>query len=102
MPTYDYTCTHCGHSLEAFQSITAKPLRKCPACGKMTLQRKIGAGAALIFKGSGFYQTDYKKATAPESKEAAGDKGSAAKEEKVSTKTTSEKKQTAGSGEKKA
>ena len=60
MPTYDYECESCGHQFEQFQSITAKPLRKCPECGKMKLQRLIGAGAGIIFKGSGFYQTDYR------------------------------------------
>ncbi len=60
MPTYDYECESCGHQFEQFQSITAKPTRKCPECGKMKLQRLIGAGAGIIFKGSGFYQTDYR------------------------------------------
>jgi len=60
MPTYDYLCENCGHKLELFQSITAKPIRKCPKCGKMGLKRLIGAGAGVIFKGSGFYQTDYR------------------------------------------
>ena len=60
MPTYDYACEKCGHTFEEFQSITAKSLRKCPECGKMGLKRLIGAGAAIIFKGSGFYQTDYR------------------------------------------
>jgi len=60
MPTYDYECENCGHQFEQFQSITAKPLKKCPECGKMKLQRLIGAGAGIIFKGSGFYQTDYR------------------------------------------
>lgn len=58
MPTYDYTCTACGHALEEFQSMSAKPLRKCPKCGKNALERGIGGGAGLIFKGSGFWQTD--------------------------------------------
>jgi putative FmdB family regulatory protein len=61
MPTYAYACDACGHRLEEFQSITAPPLKKCPACRKSKLQRLIGAGAGVIFKGSGFYQTDYKK-----------------------------------------
>ncbi len=61
MPTYDYRCENCGHTLETFQSIKDRPLRKCPACGKNALKRLLGAGAALIFKGSGFYCTDYKK-----------------------------------------
>ena len=60
MPTYDYACEKCGHTFEEFQSITADALRKCPACRKMGLKRLIGAGAAIIFKGSGFYQTDYR------------------------------------------
>ena len=58
MPTYDYTCTACGHALEEFQSMSAKPLTKCPKCGKNALERGIGGGAGLIFKGSGFWQND--------------------------------------------
>ena len=60
MPTYDYQCDNCDHTMEAFQSITAKPLKKCPECSKLRLKRLIGTGAGLIFKGSGFYQTDYR------------------------------------------
>ncbi|HSV26901.1 MAG TPA: zinc ribbon domain-containing protein [Sedimentisphaerales bacterium] len=60
MPTYEYICEDCGHRFEQFQSITAKPLRKCPKCGKSKLARLIGTGAGIIFKGSGFYQTDYR------------------------------------------
>ena len=60
MPTYDYQCTECGHTFEAFQSMTEEPLKKCPECnGKV--KRLIGGGSGLIFKGSGFYITDYKK-----------------------------------------
>jgi len=60
MPTYDYECDACGHTFEEFQSITAKALKVCPACGKRRLRRLIGTGAALLFKGSGFYATDYR------------------------------------------
>ena len=60
MPTYEYECRKCGHRMEAFQSMTAKPLRKCPECGANGLKRLISAGAGIIFKGSGFYQTDYR------------------------------------------
>lgn len=60
MPTYEYQCKNCDHLFEEFQSITAKPLKKCPECKKMQLQRLIGGGAGLIFKGSGFYITDYR------------------------------------------
>ena len=62
MPTYDYECQECGHTFERFQSIKAGRLRKCPECGRMRLRRLIGSGAAVIFKGSGFYQTDYRSA----------------------------------------
>jgi putative FmdB family regulatory protein len=60
MPTYDYRCSACSHEFEQFQSMKDKPLRKCPSCGKSALERLIGTGAAIIFKGSGFYQTDYR------------------------------------------
>jgi putative FmdB family regulatory protein len=60
MPTYDYKCNACSHTFEQFQSMKDKPLKKCPACGKSALERLIGIGAAVIFKGSGFYQTDYR------------------------------------------
>lgn len=60
MPTYDYVCESCGHELEVFQSMSEKPKRKCPACGAMKLSRRIGSGAGVIFKGSGFYETDYR------------------------------------------
>ena len=60
MPTYDYLCEACNHEFELFQSIKAEPEKKCPACGKKKLRRLIGPGAALVFKGSGFYQTDYR------------------------------------------
>lgn len=60
MPTYEYRCGACEHQFEQFQSITAKPLRKCPACGKSALERLIGTGGGVIFRGSGFYETDYR------------------------------------------
>jgi len=82
MPTYDYRCKACGHAFEHFQSISSSLLRKCPECGKPKLERLIGAGAGLLFKGSGFYITDYrnsayhdaakKDAPAPSAESAAG------------------------------
>ncbi len=60
MPTYDYVCDGCDHEFELFQSITAPVKRKCPECGKLKLRRLFGTGAAVVFKGSGFYQTDYR------------------------------------------
>jgi len=60
MPTYEYLCDACEHRFELFQSITAKPVRKCPACGMLKVRRLIGAGSGFIFRGSGFYLTDYR------------------------------------------
>lgn len=60
MPTYDYRCNACDHRFEAFQSMKDAPKRKCPKCAKNALERLIGTGAAVLFKGSGFYQTDYR------------------------------------------
>ena len=60
MPTYDYVCEACNHEFELFQSIKDEPKRKCPECGRLKLRRLIGPGAAIVFKGSGFYQTDYR------------------------------------------
>jgi putative FmdB family regulatory protein len=60
MPTYDYECDACEHEFELFQSISEPLKRKCPECGKMKLRRLFGTGAAVVFKGSGFYETDYR------------------------------------------
>src|SRR5829696_5031176 len=60
MPTYEYVCDACKHAWEEFQSITAEPLTKCPECRKKKARRQISAGGGIIFKGSGFYQTDYR------------------------------------------
>ena len=60
MPTYDYECDACGHEFELFQSISEPVQKKCPKCGKLKLRRLFGTGAAVVFKGSGFYQTDYR------------------------------------------
>ena len=60
MPTYDYHCDACEHEFEVFESITAEPQSKCPKCKKKKLRRLFGAGGGLLFKGSGFYLTDYR------------------------------------------
>ena len=60
MPTYDYECEACKNTWDEFKPMSAKPTKKCPKCGKAKAKRKIGAGAGIIFKGSGFYQTDYR------------------------------------------
>lgn len=85
MPTYEYKCEACRHKFEKFQSITAAPIRKCPKCGKSQVKRLIGTGSGLIFKGGGFYTTDYRsesyknaaKSDAPPSAPAGDAKGPA-------------------------
>lgn len=78
MPTYEYECARCGHTFERFQSITEKRLQRCPEC-RGSLRRLIGAGAGIIFRGSGFYQTDYRS----------GDYAKQAKKEETSSTTSS-------------
>ena len=85
MPTYDYQCDACGHTFEEFQSMKDEPLKKCPACKKNKLRRLIGTGAAVLFKGSGFYQTDYRSDSYKQAAKAdsgGGSNGSSAKSEK--------------------
>jgi putative FmdB family regulatory protein len=79
MPTYDFECPDCGHSFEAMQSITAKPLKRCPRCGKRRVKRLIGTGAGLIFKGSGFYLTDYARKGGESKGDSKSDSGTEAK-----------------------
>ncbi|MCH2123778.1 MAG: zinc ribbon domain-containing protein [Pirellulaceae bacterium] len=75
MPTYDYECDNCSHTFELFQGINDPRKRKCPECKRFKLRRLIGSGAAVVFKGSGFYQTDYRSDSYKKS--AAADKKSA-------------------------
>ena len=74
MPTYDYECQACGHAWELFQSMKDDPIKSCPKCKKRKAKRLMGLGAGLIFKGSGFYETDYKRAGSGK-KESGGDSG---------------------------
>ncbi len=80
MPTYDYECRNCRHTFEAFQSIKDEPLRKCPKCGKSSLRRLFGGGLGIIFKGSGFYTTDYKRSSASTGGASTGGNGSSKSE----------------------
>lgn len=86
MPTYDYLCEACKHEFEEFQSITAPTLKKCPKCGKLKLKRLIGIGAGVIFKGSGFYETDYRSDSYKNAAKADSDAGSAKTESKSDAK----------------
>jgi putative FmdB family regulatory protein len=110
MPTYDYECDACGHTFELFQSISAPPEKKCPDCGKRKLRRLFGTGAAVVFKGSGFYQTDYRsdsyKKAAEKDKPASDSKAEGKSETKSETKseskTASETKKTSDGSKKKS
>jgi putative FmdB family regulatory protein len=86
MPTYEYECKSCHHKFEAFQSIRDEPLKKCPKCGK-GVRRLFGGGMGIIFKGSGFYTTDYKHASAVTSGNGSS-KGEAKSESKPSSEKT--------------
>jgi putative FmdB family regulatory protein len=87
MPTYDYSCRKCGHAYEVFEAISASTRKACPKCGRRTAHRMIGAGAGLLFKGSGFYITDYKNAGAKPADEAAPAKKEPVKKESAKTET---------------
>src|SRR3954463_11151715 len=100
MPTYDYKCDACGNTFEKFQRITASSIRKCPKCGKNKVRRLLGTGAALIFKGSGFYSTDYRSESyktaakadaAPSSSGPGGSDGSASGDSKPSASKSADK-----------
>ena len=92
MPTYDYQCSECGHKLEIFQSIKDSPKKKCPKCKKLKLKRLLGTGAGVIFKGSGFYQTDYRSESYK--KGAESDKGTASSKTEAASAASESKKQT--------
>lgn len=90
MPTYEYRCEACGHELELFQNISEAPKKRCPECKKQKLKRKIGGGAGFLFKGSGFYLTDYrsdsyKKAADADTKPAESSAPAASGEKKPAT-----------------
>ena len=91
MPTYDYICDACEHAWELFQKITDDPVKKCPECGKKKAVRQFGTGAAIMFKGSGFYETDCRSDSYKKSAEADKSKKSDSKDSKSGS-TTSEKK----------
>jgi putative FmdB family regulatory protein len=106
MPTYEYICDNCKHQFEQFQSIKARPIRKCPECGKLRVQRLIGAGAGVIFKGSGFYQTDYRsegyKKAAENEKKSSTDKDTTKKKTETKDSKSSEKSKTTKKDKKKS
>jgi putative FmdB family regulatory protein len=83
MPTYEYACNDCGHELEAFQRMSDDPLEVCPSCNSPALKRKIGLGAGIIFKGGGFYETDFKDRKGKTSSSSPGKAKEAEKSESV-------------------
>jgi len=96
VPTYEYICENCGYEFEQFQSITAGSLKICPQCGKKGLKRLIGSGSGIIFKGSGFYQTDYRsenyKTGARQAEDSGTKKKAAVKSDKPNTKAEAKSK----------
>lgn len=90
MPTYDYVCRACQHRFEYFQSMQDALLRKCPECGKPKLERLIGAGAGILFKGSGFYETDYKQRSGVPKSDGSGASGGSGGSGKSPSKAGSE------------
>src|SRR2546423_12687395 len=104
MPTYGYRCSSCGYEFERFHSIMAEPIKRCPECGKAKVKRLLGTGAGILFKGSGFYTTDYRsesykdkaKADTGAAPAAEGDKKSSSEASSTESKdkpATSEKKE---------
>jgi putative FmdB family regulatory protein len=87
MPTYDYECSACGHRFEELQSFTDSPLTRCPKCKKNKLSRLFGGGGAIIFKGGGFYETDYRRAGETNSEKAETEKSENKTETKTEAKT---------------
>lgn len=102
MPTYDYVCDNCGDKFETFQSIKDDPLKKCAKCGHETLRRLIGGGAGLIFKGSGFYLTDYKNKPADSSSKSSSKSATGKSETKTDTTKTDSGKNSGSAGTKKS
>jgi putative FmdB family regulatory protein len=100
MPTYDYICDGCGHEYETFEPITSSPRTDCPECKELKLRRKIGAGAAILFKGSGFYQTDYRSDSYK--KAAKADKASSEPAKPASESKSSESKSSESTGSSKS
>ena len=82
MPTYEYQCDACEHNFDEFQSMSDKQLKKCPKCGKQKLRRVFGTGAAILFKGSGFYETDYRSESYKSAAKADQDAGKPATDSK--------------------
>ena len=109
MPTYDYVCDACGHKFEHFQSMKDDALTKCPECKKKKLRRLIGAGGAIVFKGTGFYQTDYRSDSykkgaaadkAPSSSDSGGGSSSGGSSDKGGGSKSDGGKSSSGGGEK--
>jgi putative FmdB family regulatory protein len=90
MPTYDYLCDSCGHKFELFQSMKDDAVRKCPKCKRLKLRRLFGTGAALVFKGSGFYQTDYRSDSYKKAAQADSSNGAGASSSDGASKASSE------------
>jgi putative FmdB family regulatory protein len=100
MPTYEYECDACGHRFEEFQMMSDRPLKKCPECKKRKLQRLMGTGAGIIFKGSGFYETDYKRSGGKSGKSEGKSEGGSGESKGSSDASSSSSSESSSSGKK--
>lgn len=98
MPTYEYHCDACEHHFDELQSFKDEPLKKCPECGKPKLRRLFGTGAAVLFKGSGFYETDYRSESYKAAAKAEQEAAKPAKDDKAATTDTAGKADSANGG----
>ena len=99
MPTYEYICKECGHEFELFQQMSAPVKKKCSECGKLKLKRLIGRGSAVMFKGSGFYETDYRSESYKKDAKAEKDAKTPDKKPKTEDKKVNESKQESSSSD---
>jgi len=98
MPKYAYRCESCGHEFEKFQSITSEPIKVCPHCGRAKARRLIGTGAAILFKGSGFYATDYRSKTYADAAKSDGQAAPSATSDTKGTSSLASKSTASGTG----
>lgn len=100
MPTYEYQCQECGHEFELFQQMSDAAKKKCPSCAKLKLKRLIGSGSAVMFKGSGFYETDYRSESYKKDAKKANESSKPKKEDSKQSKSKKNSKDNSSSSKK--